>query len=184
MKHDLKVKKVIQYASFAFLILAFVFTSVGVASAAQVQSKSVSQVAISKYLEAQQNPNLSDKDKIKAAIDAYFTTRYEGQKLLQTQDFSPMLENRAQSWVAKEEEKRDIELYVAKLFGLRYLSYQYTLNYSVIEIKGNTATVQLREGHKVVFEVLAPKVSELANLQHIFTLHNNKGVWVINKDAY
>ena len=53
-----------------------------------------------------------------------------------------------------------------------------------MNIKDNTATVQLREGHKVVFEVLAPKVSELANLQHIFTLHNNKGVWVINKDAY
>jgi len=47
-------------------------------------------IAISKYVTAQQNPALGDEAKIKAAIDAYFTLRYEGQRLLRSQDFSTL----------------------------------------------------------------------------------------------
>ncbi len=85
---------------------------------------------------------------------------------------------------AKEKDKREIELYLASLFDLKYVSYNYTLDYDSIEIKNNKATIQLRESHTVVFEALAPETSELFNLQHIFTLHNKKGQWVIYKDEY
>jgi hypothetical protein len=124
------------------------------------------------------------KSKQQSTIDAYFTTRYEGQKLLAAQDFSPLLEDSTLAWVNKEKDKREIELYNASLFDLKYLSYNYTLDYDSIEIKNNKATIQLRESHAVVFESIAPDVSELFNLKHIFTLHNKKGQWVIYKDEY
>lgn len=184
MKHNLKVNKAIRYLEITLLISIIVFSSVAATVPAAISSKSISEVTISKYIDAQQNPVLSDEEKIKAAIDAYFTTRYEGQKLLAAQDFSPLLEDSTLAWVNKEKDKREIELYNASLFDLKYLSYIYTLNYDSIEIKNNKATVQLRENHAVVFESIAPDVSELFNLQHIFTLHNKKGEWVIYKDEY
>jgi len=95
-----------------------------------------------------------------------------------------MVEDSTQPWVKKEKDKRDIELYIARLFDLRYLSYSYTLDYTTIDIKGDKATVQLYESHSVVFESLAPDVSKLFDLQHTFTLHNKKGMWVIYKDVY
>ena len=82
MKHDLKTSKAVQYLGTVLLILAIAFTSVAATFPRALDSKSVSEVAISKFVAAQSNPQLSDDEKIKAVIDAYFTTRYEGQKLL------------------------------------------------------------------------------------------------------
>jgi len=184
MKHNLHVHKSINYISSILLILVFAFASIGATSQSQAEQRSVSQIAISNYLVAQQNADLSDEEKIKAAIDAYFTTRYEGQKLLDQQDFSPLLDDNTLDWVKKEKDKREIELYIASMFDMKYVSYSYILDYDSIEIKNNKATVQLRENHEVVFESIAPEVSKLADLQHTFTLHKKKGAWVIYKDEY
>lgn len=184
MKHDSKVNKVIQHVGITLLLLAFVLTSVGAASAAQNQSKSVSEIAISKYLTAQQNPNLTDEDKIKAAIDAYFTTRYEEQKVLQAQDFSTMIEDNSLASVKKEKDKREIELYLASRFDLKYHSYKYTLDYDSLDIKDKKATIKLRESHQVIFNADTSQVSEMANLQHVFTLHSKNGLWLIYQDEY
>lgn len=183
MNHSLKINKSIQYAGIIILVLVFVFASVAAIPPVNVE-KSVSASAISSYRTAQANPVLSDEEKIKSAIDAYFTTRYEGQKLLQTQDFSTLLADNTQPWVKKEQDKRDIELYVAKLFDLQYLTYKYTLDYSSITIDKDQATVQLSESHDVVFKVMAPEVSSMANLQHVLTLHNKNGSWLIYRDEY
>jgi hypothetical protein len=183
MKNSLKIHKNIWYASIMILILVFVSTFVAVVSPAQA-AKSVSQTAISNYLAAQTNPALTDQQKIKAAIDAYFTTRYEGQKLLQTQEFSAVLSDAAQPWVKMENNKRGIEIYNAQRFDLQYLSYKYTLDYSAINIKNNAATVRLYESHEVVFKALAPVVSKMSNLEHIFTLQNKGGRWAIVQDKY
>jgi Putative amidase domain len=167
------------------IILIFVFIFVSVAAILpSIAEKSASEAAISKYQATQLNPSLSDEEKIKSAIDAYLTTRYEGQKTLKTQDFSALMEDNAQSWVKKEQDKRDIELNIANLFGLQYVSYKYTLNYSSITIKNGQAVVQLSESHDVVFRATAPVVSKLANLQHTITLRNKNGTWLIYKDEY
>ncbi len=184
MKYNLKVNKSIRYAGFALLILAIAFASLGAASPANAKHGLASQAAIAKYATAQRNSALTDEEKVKAAIDAYFTTRYEGQKLLVAQDFSPLIEDNTLDWVKKEKDKRDIELYSAKLFDLKYVSYIYNLDYDTIEIKNNKATVQLRESHQVVFEATAPTISEMANLQHTITLHYKNGGWLIHKDEY
>jgi hypothetical protein len=149
-----------------------------------VQQKTVSEIAISNYQTAQLNPNLSDEEKIKAVIDAYFVVRYEGMKLLEEQDFSTLLEDNTFEWVGKEKDRREVEIYMATLTGLKYQSYQFTLDYDSIEIKNNKAVVQLRERHEVVYETMAPEVTQLVGLQHTFVLHNKKGIWSIHKEEY
>lgn len=171
MKPNLvKVNKVIQHVGIVLLALMILLSSVAATHPTAVNSKSVTETAISQYIAAQSNPQLSDEEKIKTAIDTYFTTRYEGQELLAAQDFSPVLEDNSLAWVQKEKDKREIEFYLASLFDLKYVTYNYTLDYDSIEIKNNKATVLLRESHTVVFEALAPEPSELFNLPHVFTL--------------
>jgi hypothetical protein len=184
MKYNSRTNKTAQYIGIVLLILVLAFTTIGATVQTNIEQKSVAQIAISNYLAAQQNSDLSDEEKIKAAIDAYFATRYEGQKLVETQDFSTLVEDDTSDWVKKEKDKREIELYIASLFDLGYQSYSYTLDYDSIEIKNNKAIVQVRESHDVVFNATAPEVSKLANLQHVITLHNKKDVWVIYKDEY
>ena len=99
MKHNLKVNKSIRYAGFVLLILMIAFASLGAASPVNAKQESASQIAITKYAAAQRNPALTDEEKIKTAIDAYFTTRYEGQKPLAAQDFSTLTEDNTLDWV-------------------------------------------------------------------------------------
>jgi hypothetical protein len=162
-----------------------------------------SQKALQKYQQAQADPNLSDEEKIKAAIDAYFTTRYEGQAVLARidistysdyarrveqvaaaaeQDFSLLVEAANADWLIKEKDLREIELYKAVIFDLGYKSYNFTIDYDSMEINGDNATVQLREGYDVVFNVIAPEVSSLANLKHTLALHRKKAGWLISND--
>ncbi len=183
MKHNLKVNKTIQYAGIFVLMLALILLSFSAFSPAYAK-KSVSAAAMSHYLAAQADPALSDEEKIKAAIDAYFTARYEGQKLVLAQDFSSVIEDDTLDWVKKEKDKREIELYVASLFDLGYESYHFNLDYTSIETKNKKAIVQLIESHEVVFKATAPVVSSMGNLRHVITLHNKKDGWVIYKDEY
>lgn len=183
MKHTLHVNKSVRYVSSILLILVFAFASLGATSQIHAEQKSVSQIAISNYLAAQQNSDLSDEEKIKIAIDTYFTLRYEGQKTLIAQDFSDLIEDDTLDWVKKEKDKRDIEIYIADLYDTPYVSYSYTLEYDSIDIDKKKAVVQLRESNEVV---TMPDLvtSKMGNLPHTFTLHNKKGEWVIYKDEY
>ncbi len=167
------------------LIVGLLTTQFNFATASAEQTVFVqNQEIISSYLEAQSNPRLTDEDKIKATIGAYFSLRYEGQKQLKTQDFSALLTDKTLKWVQKEKDKREIEIYVAATYRLNYVEYKYVIGYDSVEIKGNYATVQLRESHEVVFEAIAPEVSKLANLGHQFELKKIGQMWVISEDKY
>jgi Putative amidase domain/S-layer homology domain len=188
MKHNLQNTKAVRYIGIALLVLILALISVRLASATppgdSIGNTQISQAAIADYLSAQANPVLSDEEKIKAAINTYFTTRYEGQKSLVKQDFSAMLEDDTLDWVKKEQNKREIELYIATLFDLSYVKYNFTLDYDSMEVRDNEAVVRLRESHTVVFSALSPDESMLYNLPHTITLHDNKGKWVIYQDEY
>lgn len=69
MKHSLKGNKIVQYLGTVLLALIVLLSSVAAVPPIVVNSKSVSQNAISKYILAQQNPTLSVGEKIKTAID-------------------------------------------------------------------------------------------------------------------
>jgi len=166
------------------LILVFALAIFWVTSKSRSDQSPVSQTAVSEYQAAQKNATLSDEEKIKVAINAYFTIIYESHKLVKAQDFSPILEDKTLSWVQKEKDKQEIELYIAYRFDLAYQSYKFTLDYDALEIKDNEAVVQLKEGHAVVYKATAPIVSELSGLPHRITLHKLGGSWSIYKDEY
>ncbi|MFZ5921288.1 MAG: amidase domain-containing protein [Chloroflexota bacterium] len=182
-RSNIKLNNVVRNAGMFVLVLSLAFASIAAISPIAAKSPSVSEIAMANYRDAQSS-NLSEEDKIKSAISAYFTTRYESQRLLESQDFSPVLENATLEWVRKEMDKREIELYIATLFGLRYLSYNYTLDYDSIKITSYKAVVHLRESHNVVFETSAPVVSKLGNLPHIITLRKKHAMWTIVIDQY
>ena len=184
VKHILHFNKAINNISILLVFLVIVFITIGATAQTNVEQKSFSQIAVSNYQAAQQNSELSEEEKIKALIDAYFTLRYEGQKLLEAQDFSVLVEDNTLSWVKLEKDRREIELYIASTFGLRYQSYAFTINYNSIEVTNNKAVVQLQQSHQVVYEATTPEISELTNLVHTLTLHSKGGVWVIYKDEY
>lgn len=181
MKHSVSTDKALQYPSFILLVLLFALTSLGASPQPNV---STSKAAIANSLKLQQDTDTSDEEKIKSVIDAYFIARYEGMKLLEEQDFSTLLEDDTLDWVKKEKDRREVEIYMATLTGLKFQSYQYTLIYDSIEVKNNKATVQLNENLEVVYETMSPETTYLANLQHTFVLHNKKGVWSIHKEEY
>ncbi|MGC1377434.1 MAG: amidase domain-containing protein [Anaerolineales bacterium] len=186
MKNSLKINKKIWYVSIMILMLVFVSTFIAVVSPAQAE-KSVSQTAISNYLAAQANPSLSDTQKIKAAINAYFTARYEGQKTLNAENYSALVstQNGAQEWLRKEKDRQEIEIFQGKTLGLNYLSYKYTLVYQVVKINANTASVTLFENNQVIYAVSAPIVTEMANLKHILSFERGpSGAWKITSDSY
>lgn len=186
--------KAIRHICAMFLISILAFVTIGAASqtpsqsARQISTKNkntpISAIAISNYLAAQQNADLNDEEKIKTAIDAYFTLRYEGQKSIMEQNFSSLIEDSTLDWVKKEKDKREIELYIASLFDLGYQSYKFILDYDSIEIENDKAVVLLKQSHQVVYKAVAPQISELSGLPHIITLHSKNGVWSIYKDEY
>lgn len=183
MKHILHFNKAINNISILLLFLVIVIMTIGATAQTNVEQKSISQIAVSNYQAAQQNSDLSEEEKIKTVIDAYFTLRYEGQKRLEAQDFSALVENNAEEWVNKEKDKRDIEIYIASTFNTPYINYNFSIDYDSIQIDKNLALVQLRESNEVV--TLPERVtSKMGNLQHTFTLTNKNVEWKIVKDEY
>ena len=138
------------------------------------------------YLAVQSNPNLTDEQKVVNTIDTYFKLRYEGQRLLQLQDFSWLVFDspEARNWASKEQDKREVELFVASTYKLNYVKYDYSLDYESVEVKGGKASVRLQKSHSVIFEVIAPEISKLSGLEHVITLRKTNAGWVIVSDEY
>jgi hypothetical protein len=129
-----------------------------------------------------------DEGQIKTIIDSYFKIRYESSKQTEAQDLTPILaidQAEAQKWNAQEKDRDDLLKLEAKLFKLDYLSYKYSLDYQSIIITGGTdAIATLLESNEVVFEILAPQVSKLANSQHVIYLKKTGMGWRIVRDDY
>jgi hypothetical protein len=184
MKNTLQTVKSVKRIRVILLISLFISVSSCNTFQATTKNTKTSQVAIANYLAAQKNPDLNDEEKIKVTIDAYFTLRYEGQKAVAAQDFSPLVEDNTLDWVKKEIDKQEIELYIDCMFDTGYRSYKFDLDYSSLEIKADTADVVLIESNQVVQSAVASEVSKLGGLSHRITLHRKNGVWVIYQDEY
>lgn len=132
------------------------------------------------------NPN--DKDQIKSVIDEYFKIKYESQKTLKIKNFNHMMSSteKSKEFLKSETDKREIELYNAKINKLRYLSYEYFLEFKDLKInkKENTATLKVIEGHDVIFECHPDITSKMRNLEHVFTLVKTNEGWKIENDEF
>lgn len=130
-----------------------------------------------------------DEQLIRETIQTYFDLYYRSYSTLNVEDFGFLVEESTQgrTFFAFESDKRDIEVYHAKLHRLRYLNYEYFLDIvyiSTLDKNTQTISVTVIEGHDVVYEISAPHVSSLRNLQHVFTMRKTGDVWKIIDDQY
>ena len=128
--------------------------------------------------------NLLNDTDIKSVIYKYFETKYESQRSLLKKEFSTLVYDNTHDWVKQENDKRDIELYIASKFDLKYINYYFELFIDQIILSDDVATVYLYESHDVVFEASAPEVSSLSGLRHIITLRETPTGWLIQEDQY
>jgi hypothetical protein len=177
-------RTVIKNIGTMLLISIFALTSIGAIPQSALRAMSVSELAVTAALEIQKDPNLSEEEKIKSVINAYFVTRYESMKMLDKQEFSSLIQGDDLKWITQENDRREVEIYIATLAGLRYQDYKFSLDYDLIEIKNGKAVVELRESHDVIYETMAPEVTKLANLHHTFMLQKNNHKWTISKEEY
>ncbi|GAP09470.1 protein containing putative amidase domain [Bellilinea caldifistulae] len=135
----------------------------------------------------------SDKDsqeesKIKETINSYFQLRYEALKSLKPADFSSLATTTdnvsTEKWLRQEQDRQDVELFIAETFKTSYLEYKFFLDYQSIEINGNEAVAKLLESNEVFFTSNPTLPSRTANLEHTITLENMNGGWKISNDQY
>lgn len=136
----------------------------------------------------------AEEEQIREIIIAYFETRYRSISTLKLENFESMVDTSPQGseFFKSETEKLEIEIHHAELHQLRYLKYDYFIDFKDISINtlNQMATVSLVEGHDVIFEISEkitksdPIVSSMRNLQHTIYLHQENGMWKIISDDY
>jgi Putative amidase domain len=138
--------------------------------------------------------NLAEEQKIREVIQNYFDKRYRSRQANQLESLRGLTDGstQADSFLKSENDKLEIEIHNAKLYHLRYTLYKYTLDFTDISIdKGNqSATVSLKEGHDVVFEISEliskdePIVSKMRDRGHTIILKRQQDGWKIVSDHY
>lgn len=132
--------------------------------------------------------NLNEEELVKTTVQAYFEARYRTFSTLQLEDFSKIVDGTAEgnSFWDPELDKLNIEIYHAKLHHLRYVQYEYFLDFRkvTIDTSAQLATVSVVEGHDVIFEASAPVVSNMRNRPHTISLRKANGTWMIVSDIY
>lgn len=127
-------------------------------------------------------------DAIQSTIDKYMHLKYEALHNLTLQDYGTVASKAPEAEAALHSElnKLEVEIYHAKVYQLRYVSYRYFLDYSEITIDplAKTATALVTEGHDVIFEITDPIVSSMRNLEHEIKLVKEDGEWKIVSDQY
>lgn len=131
---------------------------------------------------------------IKDVIAVYFETRYRAHQTFQLGDIMNVVGKTpyAQAFLGRESDKLSMEFHHLKRNQLRYLSYQYSLDFQKITINNGSyqATASVVEGHDVVFEISEktksqePIHSKMRNLHHWVTLQKEGGAWKIQSDQY
>ncbi|MCZ7550979.1 MAG: amidase domain-containing protein [Anaerolineales bacterium] len=127
-------------------------------------------------------------------MKAYFERRYRSHSTLQLEHFKGLVDDTpiGSNFLSSESEKLEIELEHAKMYHLRYLEYEYYLDFGDIlfDSESQSVTVPVVEGHDVEFEISreiaknGPVISKMRNLQHTITLRKENGDWKIVSDDY
>ncbi|MBU0510938.1 MAG: amidase domain-containing protein [Chloroflexi bacterium] len=145
-------------------------------------------------VQAKTNRIETEEEQIKEIIEIYFDMRYLSHHTLSLEDFGSLTDPSSQGndFSNSEMEKLEIELYHAKVNHLRYLEYDFFLEFTDISInmQTRTAAISVIEGHDVVFESSKgiyddePIVSSMRNLEHVIVLRKENDTWMIVDDDY
>lgn len=141
-----------------------------------------------------ENDEFIEQNLIEEKIRAYFDSRYRSRTKGELEDFGWLIDDSPQGkdFMRSETAKLEIELHHAYIHRLRYVEYDYFLEFIDISFDSElqTAIVSVIEGHDVEFEVTRgiskdkSIVSSMRNLDHIFVLRKDGSNWKIVSDSY
>jgi len=129
----------------------------------------------------------AEVSRVKRVVADYFRLRYESRVTLEAPDFSSVCAphgSDVQSFLSRELPKIRFELDHWRTNDLRFLAYEFDLEYKEVTLDANRAVVDLVESHAVRFSVSPDTVSSMANLKHTITLRKINGNWFIVDDFY
>ena len=139
------------------------------------------------------------QEEIKSVLQEYFDIHYQALSIsppvnfLET-GFGDLVSDEpdAKDFLEAEMAKLAVEMKHHELHRLRYIDYDYSLDYLgiVVEDDGQIANVHLIEKFVIFCELSLlddpedPKICTEGDLTHAFLLRNEQGVWKIVSDAY
>jgi len=134
-----------------------------------------------------QGEDETDRIEIINTINSYFSLRYEAYITDQPFNFSAFIDKKdpeTMSWLEAEEEKREVEIFIKNIYGTRIAKHSFHIDFPLIEVEKNRATVKALENNEVTYEDNPKYPSALANLEHQFILKRSEDKWIIVIDEY
>ena len=144
-------------------------------------------------------PSQKEQEEIENVIEAYIDVHYRALSVSNGQDFKQngfgnliSSSDEAERFRSEETSKMMLEIKRAEVQLLRYVEYEFSLNFRsiVIDSFAQTATVVVDETNKVVYEISAeinsenPIISQSSGIEHIIFLEKIQGEWKIISDTY
>lgn len=138
-------------------------------------------------------PNTVDGE-IRNVIREYFELRYRAFNTLQLEGIDDLISDQPDAWAFADAEldKLAVEIKHTEINRLRFLDYEFFLDFKDISINdtAQTATVVVSVRHDVIHEISMeldpsnPIVSHLYNLEHTIFLRQEQDQWKIVSDDY
>lgn len=134
----------------------------------------------------------SEEGEIRSIINAYFEIRYRAFNTLQLEGFGDLISDRpeAVAFLDAELDKLAVEIKHAELNRLRYVDYEFFLDFKDISTDDTTQTATVSVRHDVIYQLsveldpVNPIVSHAYNLDHTILLRQEQGQWKITSDNY
>ncbi|GAB4416465.1 MAG: hypothetical protein Kow002_02260 [Anaerolineales bacterium] len=133
-------------------------------------------------------------EEIQEVIYKYFEIRYSAFNTLQLGDFNNIVSSQpdARAFLETELGKLEVEIKHLAVNQLRYVEYEFFLDFTDITINAatQTAIVSVSVSHDVIHEISAelepdnPVVSHSYNIDHTILLGKEQGQWKIISDNY
>jgi len=139
------------------------------------------------YDTAQADPDLTDDAQVRAAVDAYFTLKYES--MVQRRALDP-------GFVIDRTTRAGQDLYNYELGRLQYSiacwehtdtvldSYSYRPEYESVTVTGDRATVRVHPGGDAVWADTPDRVDGLGAVPHVIDLVKTADGWKLIRDDY
>jgi len=139
------------------------------------------------YSAAQSDPRLTDEERVRVAVDTYFTLQYES--MVRQRALDP-------GFVIDHSTPAGQDLYNYELGRLRYSiacwkytdtvleRYSYRPAYESVTVTGDTATVRVRSRADAVWVGTPDRVDKIGGVLHVIDLVETAGGWKLIRDSY
>lgn len=139
------------------------------------------------YLAAQSSPSLSDAEKVRAAVDVYFTLKYESRARETALNLAIVVDTTSRSGrTLHDYELGRLHYSIAcyQATGTLVSEYFYRPEYQSLDIQNHTATVRIRPWVDLIYADDRGRPAEGGGEPHTVTLTRGKSGWRIIGDQY